>query len=308
MLTRRKLTIFLTIYDFVFCSMAYKSSPSIICGDDHTLCIDHSGNVHAVGYSHYGSHGHKEHKVFPPKIIPTLNNITSVDIGEHHSVCLDNNGSVFTFGDNFEGQLGVGRDTLQFTRKPQRVNLPPCKQVCCGRYFTICLLDKGDLYSFGYNSDGQLGLGNNEEKYYSPQRIESLEDVEFVECGENYVFCKTTKLGVYCWGNNYNGKLGIGNKNNQIAPVPCSSLENVDVVDIKCNRTTSVVLTLEEEVFCCGERYFGQLTRDGEDNWSFGKIPNLSGIIRIECGLLHTMCIDIHHNILVIIITMVNWE
>ena len=36
-------------------------------------------------------------------------------------------------------------------------------QVSCGKMHTVVLNDKGQLYSFGSNSRGQLGLGTAEE-------------------------------------------------------------------------------------------------------------------------------------------------
>ena len=56
-----------------------------------------------------------------------------------------------------------------------------------------------EVYSFGRNYYGQLGIGNN-ESYYSPQLISSLKDVEFIECGGDHTFCKTLNNEIFCWG------------------------------------------------------------------------------------------------------------
>ena len=103
---------------------------------------------------------------------------------------------------NEYGQLGIGDKDLSHTSIPQKVNLPPCKQISCGNNFTMCLSENGEVYSFGNNDYGQLGLGNNAENYNSPQLISSLKDVEFIECGGNHTFCKTLNNEIFCWGNN----------------------------------------------------------------------------------------------------------
>ena len=59
--------------------------------------------------------------------------------------------------------------------------------------------EDGRLYSFGSNSLGQLGIGSYAQKHPSPQIIESLRDVEFIDCGGNHTFCKTLHNEVYCW-------------------------------------------------------------------------------------------------------------
>ena len=137
------------------------------------------------------------------------------------------------FGCNKFGKLGVDKETLPFTHIPQKVNLPPCKQILCGDHSTTCLTDNGFVYSFGLNSTGQLGLGNNEE-CDSPQKIELLKDVEFIECGNNFTFCKTINNEIYSWGANYYGQLGLGNRDKQNTPILCSALSNENIIDIKC--------------------------------------------------------------------------
>merc|ERR1711991_272204 len=85
--------------------------------------------------------------------------------------------------------------------------------------FTVCLSENGEVYSFGYNNNGQLGLGNNEESYNSPQLISSLKDIEFIECGGGHAFCKNLNNELYCWGESGYGQLGLENRNNQNTPI-----------------------------------------------------------------------------------------
>ena len=179
--------------------MALRRVSNIVCSSDFTVCINNDQNVVSFGRSTNSAHGHKEQDVFPPKIISSLNHIISISVGEDHCACLDNDGNVFTLGDNHYGQLGIGDKDLSHTSIPQKVDLPPCTQISCGDNHTICLNESGEVYSFGRNDNGQLGLGNN-ESYYSPQLISSLKDVEFIECGGYHTFCKTLNNEIYCWG------------------------------------------------------------------------------------------------------------
>ena len=132
-------------------------------------------------------------------------------------------------------------ETLQSTSVPKKVNLPPCKQICCSE-FTMCLTDDGFIYSFGSNFWGQLGLGDD-KSYNSPQFISSLKDVEFIACGRYHTFCKTLNNEIFCWGGSGYGQLGLGNTDNQNTPILCSSLSNEDVIDIKCGGIHTLALT-----------------------------------------------------------------
>ena len=177
--------------------------PTVVCSVLYTGFISKDGTVFSCGCCFDGEHGHDEKIISNPTAIPTLKNIISISSGSQ-TVCLDNDGNVYTFGSNEYGKLGIGvdEDTLKFTHIPQKVNLPPCKQISCGYGFIICLTEDGLLCSFGDNNCGQLGLGSKEETFSSPQKIESLNNVEFIECGGCHTFCKTCNNEIFCWGNN----------------------------------------------------------------------------------------------------------
>ena len=280
--------------------MSHRSRSTIICARQHTLSLSENGNVFSFGNSTCGCLGYEIQNPKLnglPKSIPSLENIKSIAAGEH-CVCLDYCGNVYTFGDNEFGQLGIGLDknTLPFTYIPQKVNLPPCTHISCGEYFTMCLLEDGSVYSFGYNFYGQLGIGNNEESYNSPQLIPSLKDVEFIECGGNHIFCKTLNNEIFCWGFNGNGQLGLGNKDNVYSPNRFSDLQKEEIVDIKCGYTFTLLLTYKQEVFSCGHH---SCTLSGIDSLTFNKISDMSDITRIECGYFHSMCIDGNSNLFV---------
>jgi len=271
-------------------------SHTLVCSGESTHCINNDGNVISVGYSDCGAHGHDEDLVFPLKMIPTLNHIVSIDISLYHSICLDIDGNVFTFGKNDFGQLGIGSDfsTVPYTHFPQKITLPPCVQVACGDFFSFCLSDNGQLYSFGCNERGELGIGNNTQwMCNSPQLVESLKDVEFIECGGFHSFCKTNNNEIFCWGDNVLGQLGLKNTF-QHSPILCSSLSHENVIDIKCGNEHSIVLTSNGDVLSCGGNKYNQLGREINGNSSdlFQKVEVLSEITRIECGDNHSICID----------------
>jgi alpha-tubulin suppressor-like RCC1 family protein len=76
-------------------------------------------------------------------------------------------GRIFTWGSNQHGQLGLdSADALPTGNR--RVLLPSevklvgvfIADVSAGGYHTLALTDQGQLYVFGRNDDGQLGLGD----------------------------------------------------------------------------------------------------------------------------------------------------
>lgn len=58
-------------------------------------------------------------------------------------------------------------------------------QVACGMKHALALTNNGELYSWGYNNEGQLGLGSDTEIEIKPKLVSSLVAVPiaFIACG-----------------------------------------------------------------------------------------------------------------------------
>lgn len=74
------------------------------------------------------------------------------------------------------------------------------------------MTDCGTLYSWGDNSNGQLGLGSDRDKIVpSPTKI-NLFDIVSISCGYAHAICLTADGSVYGWGNNWYRVFGDNNK------------------------------------------------------------------------------------------------
>ena len=137
--------------------LAKRVTSTFYCCVRSSIFISTDGHVYYCGQHHPNI---QKEIAICPKQIPSLTSICAINCYSEHTVCLDIEGRVFTFGDNSYGQLGVGKDkdTLPFSKEIMKVFLPPCKEVSCGSQFTVCITVDGDVYSFGNNTYGQLGI------------------------------------------------------------------------------------------------------------------------------------------------------
>ena len=295
--------IHLRIYYFNFFKffLMSRSVSTIVCVDKFlgrngsTICISCDKELYSMGVNKKGGNGQKDNTIFlyPQKVI-SLTNIQAVDCGFEHTICLDTMGNVYTFGSNEYGVLGIGlkEDELAYTHLPQKVNLPPVKQISCGDIFNICVTEEHTLFSFGLSNFGQLGHGNT-HNFNMPKLIENLENVNFVTCAKESVICKTFDDSIYAWGSNMSLQLGFRDKSTIYStPSKCINWPN-NIIDIKCGSIHVIMLSSEGDVYSCGSNYFGQLGRDtNKDDALVDKIESLSDIMRIECGYLSSICID----------------
>ena len=90
----------------------------------------------------------------------------AVACGARHTCSISCTGQVFCWGWDLHGQCGQGRSTVTVDQ-PQPVSaLGGLKVVgiAAGLAHTVVCTDSGDVYSWGWNSDGQLGLGNDQNR------------------------------------------------------------------------------------------------------------------------------------------------
>lgn len=71
-------------------------------------------------------------------------------------------------------------------------------QIACGLNHTVALTNNGELYSWGCNKEGQLGLGGDSIKELKPKLVSSLASVpmSYIACGgyHSIVVSKSGKL------------------------------------------------------------------------------------------------------------------
>ena len=82
-----------------------------------------------------------------------------------------------------------------------------------GTNFTVVVTEHGDLYAFGTNTNGQLGLGTTENQLL-PALVDKVhafagEEVISVSCGRAHSACVTRGDNLFVWGCNEEGQLGL---------------------------------------------------------------------------------------------------
>ena len=138
--------------------------------------------------------------------------IRLVACGNECSFLVDAAGNLYAWGANSDGQLGVGSWSQQLT--PTRVYgisdvVAVSSAGSAGGNHTLALTGDGRLYAFGYNTNGELGTGDNQPRW-SPALVDGPTNFESVAAGRLHSVGVTTDGKVYVWGDNTGGHLGLG--------------------------------------------------------------------------------------------------
>ncbi|XP_052894618.1 probable E3 ubiquitin-protein ligase HERC4 [Anopheles moucheti] len=275
------------------------------CGTTHTLFLTKEGKIYACGNNDHGQLGHdtdtlpnKRPRMSRFKLLTSLENyiIMNISCGTAHSLALTNWGQVFSWGSNAVGQLGLDAENgrQQTPRMIKAIGAKHIVQIASGQYHCLALTNNGELYGWGSNSYGQLGIGTTNEKVPTPTLIKSLAGVPiaFIACGGNHSFVVSKSGAIFGWGKNTFGQLGLNDLNSRCYPTQLRTLRSLGVRYISCGDDFSVFLTNEGGVFTCGAGTFGQLGHGSCSNEILPrKVFELMGskITQIACGRRHTL-------------------
>ena len=76
-------------------------------------------------------------------------------------MCLDKNGKLYSWGSNRYGQLGIAGTNTYKINMPTLMNLPhgvgKVVDFSCGEEHCALLNQDGEVFTWGYGNDGQLG-------------------------------------------------------------------------------------------------------------------------------------------------------
>lgn len=282
--------------DWSHATSVYQAS----CGGSHTLLLTEDGKLFTCGNNDHGQLGHDTNNVpnKRPQFLTSLENyiVTQVSCGQSHSLALTNWGQLFSWGSNTIGQLGHDSDFNSYTT-PRMIKTIATKhviQIASGQYHSLALTNSGELFSWGANMYGQLGLGTTTEKVMVPTQIKSLSGIPiaFIACGGNHSFAVSKSGAIFGWGKNAFGQLGLNDLDSRCYPTQLKTLRSLGVRYVSCGDDFSVFLTNEGGVFTCGAGMFGQL---GHGTCSNEILPRMvfelmgSKITQIACGRRHTL-------------------
>lgn len=160
----------------------------IACGEYHCFAIDKGDHVWGWGLNSYGQAGDAgtagtDSALLPqPVVIPALcgKGITHLAGGAHHSAAVAANGDCLVWGRLDGGQLGLKFSDAQIAdetlircddRGKPRICLIPTvnpnvgsvSHVACGTDHTLFISKDGQAFSTGFGSEGQLGLGADDD-------------------------------------------------------------------------------------------------------------------------------------------------
>src|SRR5579862_2590939 len=204
-----------------------------------------------------------------------------------HGMSLNALGTACSAGENTYGQLGDGTAVARWTPVPVVNLIGAINAISTGQYHTAAVKNDGTIWTWGNNSYGQLGDGNNYDRL-TPFSISGVSSIIAVAAGQNHTLALTSGGIVWAWGYNGYGQLGDGTTTERLTPVQVILLTNV--VAIAAGQNFSLALKSDGTVWAWGYNGYGQLgngTTTSEP--SPVQVTALTGVSQIAAGAYHSM-------------------
>lgn len=230
--------------------------------ETNVAAITQSGDLYIWGTNSSGllgngQVGYKLEQLTPLKILSNVASVYLVEVrGYYHNsiAVITKSGDLYSWGYTGEGQVGNGQSGVDvYQTSPVKIlsNVASVKSYDGG---VAAVTKSGDLYMWGKNNFGQVGNGQSGVNVYQTTPVKVLSNVASISLNSDSVAALATNGDLYCWGNNWQGRVGNGSSETQTTPVKVLS----DVVYANADRVTTAI-TENGDLYCWGYAEMGQV-------------------------------------------------
>ena len=247
---------------------------SVSCGSYHTLIIITDSNLWSCGRNEFGQLclGNKENQTKPQKT--SFSNISKISSGSFHSLFQNDKGEIFSCGYNQYGECGLGHNNHPQIAPSLILNLPSnIVQFVCACDHNLFLDLEGNVYSFGFNGFGSLGLGHDTDQNVL-NKIVNILPIQTISSVGASCYLIDFERNLWSFGYNNEGQLGHGDKTNINIPKKINTLKDVQQISHGSNGYHFFAKNSRNQIFVAGANKYGQLGTGDTESVSIPKEIN----------------------------------
>ncbi|TSJ86187.1 hypothetical protein FPK29_00270 [Bifidobacterium polysaccharolyticum] len=195
----------------------------ISAGTDYSLAMGSDGNLYSWGETVFNALGRSSSTTpanQPGKVtMPAgVRQFTQISAGYTHSLALGSDGNLYSWGNNTSSQLGRTPTSTMPANQPGKVTMPTgvkqFTQISAGNGYSLAMGSDGNLYSWGDNTNGQLGRNPSAAKDGTPGKVAMPAGITITQASAPNMINGYFSLALgsdgnlYSWGDNSASQLG----------------------------------------------------------------------------------------------------
>ena len=266
-------------------------------GTLYSAAIKTDGTLWNWGSNSYGESGNNlvdlSNKLTPITTFAGGTNWKQVSCCQYFTAAIKTDGTLWTWGYNFYGQLGDNTGTNRSTPVTTFSGGTNWKQVYCGQQHTAAIKTDGTIWTWGSNSNGQLGDNTVIARSTPVTTFAGGTNWKQVACGYNHTAAIKTDGTLWTWGRNAYGQIGDNTTINRSTPVTTFA-GGTNWKQVSCRGQNTAAIKTDGTLWTWGTNVSGQLgnfisfinsitpvtTFAGGTNWK-----------QVSCGQQHTAAI-----------------
>ena len=232
---------------------------SVSCGSCYTLMITTDSNLWSCGRNNFGQlcHGDKKDRSKPQKT--SFSNISNISTGADNSLFQNNKGEIFSCGHNEYGSCGLSHFKHPQITPSLIPNLPSnIVHFVGGEHQRLFLDSEGNVYSVGYNHNGQLGLGHRKNQN-ELNKIPNIPPIKIISCVGSSCFLIDFEGNLWTFGSNGFGQLGHGDHKDINIPKVITTLNDIQQISYGSLGVHFLAKNSQNQIFVTGYNCYGQL-------------------------------------------------
>lgn len=278
----------------------------VSAGEYHSIALTAGGKVYVWGkndFSQLGLPSSIASKNTPVEVTGFVGVVKSIYAGSFHNFAVISDGSVYAWGWNASSQLGLGDSTDRDT-PTQITGLIGVKVVAmsAGNESSFAVTDTGDVYAWGFNGMGTLGLGiggagTNRTRPKLNMVLGSAK-IKSISSSKVHSLVVTDTGIVYAWGSNSFEQLGVTEPGlTQATPLITNFTPSSERLSLVLARGAfSFAVSTAGKLYAWGDGSLGQLGLGGVDSKKYPEqLPfpfGGKGIKSIAAGSGHVIAVN----------------
>lgn len=212
------------------------------------MALDDIGQVWVWGRSSLGS-------LDCPELVPNLKDIIAISCGTSFAIALKSDGTIWAWGANSNGELGNGMPSPGLTLVPaQVIEVENIVKIAAGPTHCLALKSSGELWAWGSNLTGQLGIGSTITQY-SPVFVCSTSSLSSLFASAFRSHFLTENGEVWSWGRGLGHSLGSLDRDD-LSPVKRSL---IGIEQVAFNNNRGFYINRDGDLYGWGNNFYGEL-------------------------------------------------
>ena len=275
---------------------------AVAAGSMHSAALRSDGTLWTWGFNAYGQlgDGTTEDQLSPVIVMDTVadpdtdpdTDWVAVAVNDRFTMALKSNGTLWAWGYNLVGQLGDGTNFDSLEPVQEITSATNWRTVAAGYQHAVAAQSDDSLWTWGWNSSGQLGDGTTDNKNTPNYVGDAIRRWMKIAAGEMHTIATMTDGTLWAWGYNADGQLGDNSTVNRNVPVQEYS-RGFDWIEVAAGLYHSVALKSNGSLWAWGLNNYGQLG----DNTTITKhapvreYTNAEDWVAVTAGDYHTVAL-----------------